>query len=75
MNRVIRTVDDAKEVLNLLKWTLKESPQDKVLWQKKGDVLRRIRRYDDAIACLYQAQELDQHDFVITIRIGDSQIG
>jgi tetratricopeptide (TPR) repeat protein len=74
MNRVIRTVDDAKEVLAFIDMDLKESPQEKGLWQKKGDVLRRIRRFDDAIAAYTEAQKLDQHDFVISIRIGDSKL-
>lgn len=74
MGRVIRTPEDAKEVLDFVAEDLREHPEDKRLWQKQGDVHRRVGQYDEALSSFAKAQEIDQHDFVITIRIGDTRI-
>ena len=71
MNRVIRTMDDAKEVLAFLDADLEKNPDDKALWLKKGDVLRRISQFKEAKAAYDKAAEIDPHDFVVTMRQGD----
>ena len=36
LSRIIRTAEDAKEVLAFIDQDLKENPKEKTLWQKKG---------------------------------------
>ncbi|TVR13699.1 MAG: tetratricopeptide repeat protein [Planctomycetota bacterium] len=74
MNRIIRTPEDAKEVLSFVDKDLEANPKDKSLWQKKGDVHRRVNQFDEAQAAYEKAQEIDPHDFVITMRIGDTKL-
>jgi tetratricopeptide (TPR) repeat protein len=74
MARVIRSAEDAKEVLAFLEDDLKTNGKDKATWQKKGDVHRRVGQYDESIAAFHKAQEIDPHDFVITIRLGDTKM-
>jgi tetratricopeptide (TPR) repeat protein len=71
MNRVIRTVEDANEVLRYVAEDLKATPADKNLWVKKGDIHKRIDQLAEARAAFERAQELDPHDFTITMRLGD----
>ena len=68
----MRTVEDAKEVLEFIEMDLKDNPDDKAMWVKKGDILRRVRRYDESVAAYDKAHALDQHDFVIIMRRGDA---
>ena len=74
LGRIIRTAEDAKEVLAFIDEDLKTNPKEKALWQKKGDVHRRAGQYDEAIAAFTKAQEVDEHDFVITMRISDTRL-
>jgi tetratricopeptide (TPR) repeat protein len=74
MNRIIRTLDDAKEVLTYVEQDLVTNPSDKNLWAKKGDVLRRINDLPKAREAFLKAQHLDPHDFTITMRLGDVAI-
>lgn len=74
MNRIIRSAADADEVLALLNSDLASHPDDKSLYLKKGDVLRRVNRFDQAIEVYEKAQNLDPADFVITMRMGDLRI-
>ncbi|TVR46134.1 MAG: tetratricopeptide repeat protein, partial [Planctomycetota bacterium] len=74
MNRLIRTAEDVKEVLEFVDRDLKNNPKDKALWQKKGDVHRRAGQFDEALAAYAKAQEIDEHDFVVTMRIGDTRL-
>jgi tetratricopeptide (TPR) repeat protein len=71
LNRNIRTVEDAREVLKYLDEDLQKMPGDKFLWIKKGDVHRRINELPPARAAYEKAQGLDQHDFTITMKLGD----
>lgn len=71
MNRIIRTVEDAKEVLAYIDEDLKATPGDKQLWVKKGDILLRINQLEDAKVALLKAQALDEHDFTISMKLGD----
>ena len=74
MNRMIRTVDDAKEVLGYIEQDLAQNPADKQLWVKKGDIHRRINQFAEAKAAFVKAQALDEHDFTLVIRLGDIAI-
>lgn len=71
INRMIRTWEDAQEVLAFIDADLKETPADKHLWVKKGDIHRRFQQFAEAQAAYVQAQEVDQHDFTVTMRLGD----
>jgi tetratricopeptide (TPR) repeat protein len=71
MNRLIRTVEDAKEVLGYVESDLKANPKDKALWVKKADVHQRLGQLDLAKAALDAAQALDVHDFTVTMKLGD----
>ena len=74
MNRMIRTVDDAKEVLGYIEQDLAQNPTDKQMWVKKGDIHRRINQFAEAKAAFIKAQTLDEHDFTLVIRLGDIAI-
>jgi tetratricopeptide (TPR) repeat protein len=74
MNRIIRTLDDAKEVLGYIEQDLAQNPADKQLWVKKGDIHRRINQFAEARAAFLKAQALDEHDFTISMRLGDIAI-
>lgn len=87
MNRIIRTVEDAREVLGFVDEDLQKNPGDKFLWTKKGDIHRRMvealakddaagrtREFAAARAAFERAQSLDQHDFTVTMKLGDLRI-
>lgn len=85
MNRNIRTAEDANEVLKYLDEDLAASPDDKALWIKKGEALRRVgqlagtradldRALAAARAAFEQAQRIDVHDFTVTMKLGDIAI-
>ncbi|MBA3685330.1 MAG: tetratricopeptide repeat protein [Planctomycetes bacterium] len=74
MNRIIRTPEEAREVISYIDDDLKANPADKSLMVKKGDIYRRINDFANARAAFEQAQQVDPHDFVVTMRIGDTRI-
>jgi tetratricopeptide (TPR) repeat protein len=74
MGRIIRTVEDAMEVLKYVDEDLKTNATDKALWVKKGETHRRINQLPEARAAFVKAQELDQYDFGITMKLGDISI-
>lgn len=74
MNRQIRTVEDAQQVLGYIEQDLKAKPDDKHLWLKKGDIHRRFEQWDLAREAFQQAQRVDQYDFVVTMRLGELNI-
>lgn len=74
MNRIIRTKEDAMEVLGYVEEDLKEKPDDKSLWLKKGDIHRRIGQGDEAREAYLKAKAIDAHDFVVEMRLGDLAI-
>lgn len=74
MNRVIRSREDADEVLSFIDEDLDKNPDDKQMWVKKGDIHRRIGQMQEAKTAYQRAQHLDEHDFVVTVRIGDTEI-
>lgn len=74
LNRNVRTLEDAREVLKYIEEDLQKAPGDKYLWTKKGDVHRRINELAAARAAYEKAQALDQHDFTITMKMGDLRI-
>ncbi len=74
MNRIIRTVEDAKEVLGYVEQDLAQTPGDKSLWIKKGDIHLRISQLAEAKAAFAKAQAIDEHDFTLTMRLGDVAI-
>ena len=71
LNRIIRTVEDAKEVLTYVEQDLALAPADKQLWLKKGDIHRRINQMAEAKVAYSKAQAIDPHDFTVTMRQGD----
>ena len=78
MGRIIRTVEDAREVLKYVEEDLKATPGDKALWFKKAEIHRVIaekgQQFGDfalARGALEQAQTIDVHDFTVTMRLGD----
>lgn len=74
MNRNIRTLEDAREVLKYIDEDLARNPSDKFLWTKKGDVHRRIGELPQARVAYEKAQALDPHDFTVTMKMGDLRI-
>ncbi len=74
LNRNVRTLEDAREVIKFLDEDLQKSPGDKFLWVKKGDVHRRISELAIARTCYEKAQVLDEYDFTITMKLGDLRI-
>ncbi len=74
MNRMIRTAEDAKEVLGYIDQDLGVTPSDKSLWVKKGDIHRQMREYVEAHGAYEKAQGIDAHDFVVTMRLGDTRV-
>ena len=74
MNKMIRTVDDARDVLRYVDGDLEQKPEDKALWLKKGDVHRRIKEFDQAAAAYSKAKALDAHDFVVDMKLSDCEI-
>jgi tetratricopeptide (TPR) repeat protein len=74
MGRIIRTREDAEEVLAFVDGDLKEDPKNKQLWQKKGDVLKRINEFERAQEAFEQAVAIDTHDFNLQIQVGDCKI-
>ncbi|MFW5829089.1 MAG: tetratricopeptide repeat protein [Planctomycetota bacterium] len=74
MGRIIRTKEDADEVLAFVDKDLEQDPDNKQLWNKKGDVLRRIKDWSGARAAYQKAAESDQHDFNMQIAVGDCDI-
>lgn len=71
LSRQVRTKEDADEYLSFLDEDIEARPDDKALWMKRGDVLRRVKRYDEAEESLKKAASLDEHDFLIVMRIGE----
>ena len=71
MNRIIRTVEDAKEVIGYIDEDLAATPGDKQLWVKKGDILLRVGQLSEAKVAFAKAQALDEHDFTIVMKLGD----
>ncbi len=74
MSRMIRTLDDAREVLAFIDKDLGANPTDKQLWVKKGDIHKQIKEYSEARLAYEKAQQIDQHDFVVTMRIGETRM-
>lgn len=74
LNRNIRTVDDAKEALKYIDEDLAKNSGDKFLWVKKGDIHRRIMQLPEARQAFEKAQALDQHDYTVTMKLGDLRI-
>lgn len=74
MNRMIRTVEDAREVLSFIDKDLAANPNDKQMWVKKGDIHKQIKEYGPARGAYEKAQQLDEHDFVVTMRIGETRM-
>lgn len=73
-NRLIRTQEDADAVLEMLDGELEKDPKNKSDLLKKGDVLRRVKKFTEAREIYEYAQALDEHDFTIVIRLGDMGI-
>lgn len=71
MNRQIRTLEDAREVLVFLDADVAAAPDDKHVWLKKGDIHRRIGELEAAREAFHKAQALDSADFTITMRLGE----
>ena len=71
MNRIIRTAEDAKEVIGYIDEDLAANPGDKQLWVKKGDILLRVNLLAEAREAFLKAQALDEHDFTIVMKLGD----
>ena len=71
LNKMIRTPEDAKEVLGYLDEDLAKTPSDKQLWVKKGDIHRRMAQLDEAKVAYGKAQVLDPHDFTLNMKLGD----
>jgi len=71
MNRMIRTWEDAQEVIAFIEADLAANPADKHLWVKKGDIHRRFQQYPEAKNAYTHAEKVDQHDFTVTMRLGD----
>ena len=81
MSRMIRTVEDAREVLKFVDEDVKADATKKDLWLKKAETHRRIgelssdaSEYANARAALEKAVEIDAFDFNVVIKLGDVTI-
>ena len=78
MNKMLRTADDAREVLKYADEDLVVDPTKKDLWLKKAETHRRlaelandVSEFAKARVALEKAQEIDTFDFNIVIKLGD----
>jgi tetratricopeptide (TPR) repeat protein len=85
MNRIVRTSEDASEVLHFIEEDLKTHAADKALWVKRGEIFKRIgglalikgafgeatTAFNEARISFEKGQKLDEHDFTITMRLSD----
>jgi tetratricopeptide (TPR) repeat protein len=71
MNRMIRTAEDANDVLKYIDEDLQQNATDKSLWVKKGDIHRRVGQFTEAKAAFDQAIKIDEHDFTLIMKLGD----
>jgi tetratricopeptide (TPR) repeat protein len=78
MSKMLRTADDAREVLHYVDEDLVAEPDKKDLWMKKADTHRRlaelandVEQFGKAREALEKAQQLDSFDFNIVIKLGD----
>jgi tetratricopeptide (TPR) repeat protein len=78
MNKMLRTADDAREVLKYADEDLVADPGKKDLWLKKAETHRRLAElandaseFGKARAALEKAQAIDSFDFNIVIKLGD----
>ncbi len=69
--RQVRTVEDADQQLEFYNEDLAKNPDDKGTLVKVADIQRRVQRYDEAIDALKKAAALDEHDFLIVMRMGE----
>ena len=53
---------------------LRRIPKIRRCGRKKGDVHRRAAQFAEALAAFTKAQEIDEHDFVITMRLSDTRL-
>jgi tetratricopeptide (TPR) repeat protein len=81
LSRMIRTADDAREVLKFVDEDIKTEPGKKDLWVKKADTHRRLAElagssdeYAKAREALEKAQQIDSFDFNLMIKLGDVMI-
>lgn len=81
MSRMIRTADDAREVLKFVDEDLVAEPGKKDLWVKKAETHRRLAElsadsaeYAKAREALEKAQGIDSFDFNLVIKLGDVMI-
>jgi tetratricopeptide (TPR) repeat protein len=81
MSRMIRTADDAREVLKFVDEDIKTEPGKKDLWVKKAETHRRLaelasssEEYAKAREALEKAQQIDSFDFNLVIKLGDVMI-
>jgi tetratricopeptide (TPR) repeat protein len=72
--RVVRSKEDADEVISFIDQDIKANPRDKRLWIKRGDVSMKISDFVNAKRAFEKALECDPHDFHISIRLGDVEI-
>lgn len=81
MNRNIRTVEDAREVIKFIDEDLKADPSKKDTWLKKAETHRRLAEltqnmedYGQAREALEKAQAIDQYDYNLVMKLGDIAI-
>ena len=81
MSRMIRTADDAREVLRFVDEDIAADPGKKDMWVKKAETHRRLAElssdsaeYAKAREALEKAQQIDSFDFNLVIKLGDVMI-
>ena len=81
MSRMIRTKEDALEVLRFVDEDVQADPGKKDLWVKKAETHRRLAElsgdsaeYAKAREALEKAQGVDSFDFNLVIKLGDVMI-
>jgi tetratricopeptide (TPR) repeat protein len=78
MNKMVRTADDARDVLKYVDQDIEKEPGKKDLWLKKAETHRRLAElandaaeFGRAREALEKAQAIDSFDFNIVIKLGD----
>ncbi len=81
MSRMIRTAEDAREVLKFVDEDIQTDPAKKDTWVKKAETHRRLAElandgaeYAKAREALEKAQQIDAFDFNLVIKLGDVMI-
>jgi len=71
---IARSEDEIEKALALAEEQIAEKPDDMKLYIEKGDLLRRLHRYPEAVAVFQSILARDKAHFTAMARLGDTMI-